>query len=102
MQKLTQLYIDYAGVPPASIEELPQSGSQRKYFRFHAPEGIDPQTVIGVIGSSLEENDTFIYLTEHFNRRKLPVPRILSVSDDHMRYLQTDRGTVSLYKALET
>lgn len=101
MQKLTQLYKEFANINPVKIEEIAQSGSSRKYYRIVAPEGFIPKTVIGVIGSSVEEDNTFIYLTEHFNKRKLSVPKILKVSSDHLRYLQTDLGSTSLYKALE-
>ena len=58
------------------------------------------QTVIGVIGTSRDENHAFLYLTEHFNRRKLPVPQILAASDDQLRYLQTDLGSMSLFDAV--
>ena len=101
-KSLALLYTAYAHVAPERIEEIPQSGSARRYYRIFGPQGTDPQVVIGVIGSSLEENEAFLYLTEHFNRRKLPVPKILAVSEDRMTYLQTDLGKVSLYSALET
>ena len=102
LKKLTQLYREYTHSEPISIEEIPQSGSNRKYYRFHSSEDSPYKTLIGVIGSSFEENNTFIYLTEHFNKRQLPVPKVLSVSDDRLCYLQTDLGKTSLYSALET
>lgn len=102
MQQLKQLYTDFTNAEPVHIEPIAQSGSSRKYYRFYSPEGVEPKTVIGVVGSSQEEDNTFIYLTEHFTLRKLPVPHILKVSEDRMRYLQTDLGKRSLYEALET
>ncbi len=102
LNKLIQLYKDYVKADPCSIEEIPQSGSARRYYRFTSPADTTPASVIGVIGSSIDENETFIYLTDHFNRRKLPVPKILSVSEDRILYLQTDLGRHSLYQALET
>lgn len=102
LDQLTQLYKDYTKATPVKIEEIPQSGSARKYFRFISPDNVTPKSIIGVIGSSYDENETFIYLTEHFSSLKLPVPRILSVSENRLLYLQSDLGNVSLYSALET
>lgn len=97
MQKLIELYKQWKGVEPAHIHQLTGAGSNRSYFRLTDQDG---QTVIGVIGTSRDENHAFIYLTEHFNRRKLPVPQILAASDDQLRYLQTDLGSVSLFDAV--
>jgi aminoglycoside/choline kinase family phosphotransferase len=98
MQKLIELYKQWKGAEPADVRQLPVAGSNRSYFRMTDDEG---QTVIGVIGTSRDENHAFIYLTEHFNRRKLPVPKILATSDDQLRYLQTDLGSVSLFDAVK-
>ena len=98
MQKLIELYRQWKGAEPVDVRQLPLAGSNRSYFRMTDDEG---QTVIGVIGTSRDENHAFIYLTDHFNRRKLPVPRILASSDDQLRYLQTDLGSVSLFDAVK-
>ena len=98
MQKLIDLYRQWKGEEPAHVHQLSGAGgSNRSYFRLTDHEG---QTVIGVIGTSRDENHAFLYLTEHFNRRKLPVPQILAASDDQLRYLQTDLGSVSLFDAV--
>ena len=97
MQKLIDLYRQWKGVEPAHVHQLTGAGSNRSYFRLTDQDG---QTVIGVIGTSRDENHAFIYLTEHFNRRKLPVPEVLAASDDELRYLQTDLGSVSLFDAV--
>lgn len=57
--------------------------------------------MIGVIGTSREENHAFIYLAQHFEKRQLPVPHIHAVSEDEMRYLQSDLGRTSLFDALK-
>ena len=93
MQQLIELYKQWKGAEPAHIHQLTGAGSNRSYYRLTDKEG---QTVIGVIGTSRDENHAFLYLTEHFNRRKLPVPQILAASDDQLRYLQTDLGSVSV------
>lgn len=96
MKRLIDLYTTYAGVAPDKVEELPSSGSNRRYFRlFGSP------TLIGVVGTCREENEAFIYLAEHFGEKSLPVPRVVAVSPDEMAYLQTDLGDTILFKAIE-
>ncbi|KXO15298.1 RapZ C-terminal domain-containing protein [Prevotella bivia] len=98
MEKLTALYEQWAGHTPTHTEKLPGAGSNRSYYRFTDKAG---KTVIGVIGTSRDENHAFIYLSEHFTERKLPVPRVLAVSDDELRYLQDDLGDRSLFEAIK-
>lgn len=97
MQKLIELYRQWHGSEPVSTEKLPQAGSNREYYRMT---GDDGSSVIGAIGTSRDENHAFIYLSGHFRKRQLPVPRILSVSDDELIYLQEDLGRVSLFSAI--
>ena len=97
MQALTELYIAFAGAAPKTVETITGSGSNRQYVRFTSPEG---KSLIGVIGTSLEENHAFCYLSGHFSLRELPVPRVLAVSADGLRYLQEDLGSRSLFDAL--
>ena len=97
MEKLLELYKRWSGAEPATTEKLAGAGSNRQYYRFTAADG---GTVIGCIGTSRDENHAFIYLSRHFTKRQLPVPRVLAVSDDELRYLQTDLGTVSLFDAI--
>ena len=97
MQQLINLYVKWKGHEPKDIEHLQGQGSNRQYFRLWDSDG---SRVIGVIGTSRDEDHAFIYLARHFTQRKLPVPRILAVSDDETRYLQTDLGTVSLFDAI--
>ena len=97
MEKLLALYQSWRGESPLKIDSLPGAGSNRSYYRIT---GTDGRTVIGVVGTSRDENHAFIYLTHHFNTRMLPVPEILAVSDDEVRYLQTDLGSTSLFDAL--
>ncbi|MGN0069595.1 MAG: phosphotransferase [Prevotella sp.] len=97
MEKLTELYRQLTGHLPASTEQLPKAGSNRSYYRLHDGNG---QSVIGVVGTSRDENHAFIYLANHFTQRQLPVPQILATSEDELRYLQTDLGGLSLYAAI--
>ena len=97
MQQLTALYTHLMGQPPKSVEPIIGSGSNRQYVRFTAADG---KSIIGVIGTSVEENHAFIALARHFGEKGLPVPRVLAVSDDEQRYLQEDLGSRSLFDAL--
>ena len=97
MKQLIELYTQWSGAAPLSTEKLPGAGSNREYYRFM---GADGSSVIGCVGTSRDENHAFIYLSRHFTVRQLPVPRVLAVSDDELRYLQQDLGRVSLFDAI--
>jgi len=97
MEKLLELYKQWSGAEPQNVEPLPGAGSNREYYRMADAEG---HTVVGCIGTSRDENHAFVYLCGHFMRRQLPVPKILAVSNDELRYLQTDLGSVSLFDAI--
>ena len=96
MDRLLQLYTDHFGAAPLAAETLPVSGSHRTYCRMTGPAG----SVIGAIGTDPDENRAFITLSRHFHAKGLPVPQVLAVSEDGLRYLQEDLGTESLYDAL--
>ncbi len=94
---LTDLYTRYSGGEPQSVQKLAASGSNRQYFRFAAADGT---TVIGAVGTSVEENEAFLYMSRHFRQQGLPVPQILAQSDDASCYLQEDLGSESLFDAI--
>ena len=72
-QTLETLYSQLTGHAPESVEALPGAGSNRSYYRLKGT-----PTLIGVCGTSREENEAFIYLSRHFQAQHLPVPdRIL-------------------------
>lgn len=95
---ISALYTRWAGEAPVSVDVLPQSGSERRYFRLHGKKG----SYIGTFGANIKENETFIYFTEQFNQQQLAVPCILGISDDKQFYLQEDLGDVSLLHHLES
>ena len=97
MEKLLELYKSWKGITPTNVEKLAGAGSNREYYRLTDEVG---DTIIGVIGTSRDENHAFIYLAKHFEKRRLPVPHIFVVSDDELYYLQSDLGNTSLYDAI--
>ena len=96
---VSQLYKSLTRKEPAQIDVLPQSGSDRRYFRLH---GEDGKTLIATHGLNVPENDAFIYFAEHFRKKRLHVPEIFAVSDDKTVYLQEDFGNTSLLNILES
>lgn len=95
-EQIKNLYRTYTGHEAAEVTELPSSGSNRRYFRLHGP-----QTLIGVSGTSIEENRAFIYMADHFRQKGLPVPEVYAQSDDQSFYLQEDLGDTLLFDAIE-
>lgn len=73
-EELKKLYITHTGHEPEAIDELPSSGSNRRYFRLKGT-----PTLIGVSGESVEENRAFLYMAEHFRGKDCPCPKCLSV-----------------------
>lgn len=97
IEGISNLYSRWRGTEPLTIDVLPQSGSERRYFRLHGNKG----SIIGTYGANIKENETFIYFSRHFKNKQLAVPEIFSVSDDGMFYLQEDFGDISLLNRLE-
>lgn len=95
---LSHLYRNVTGINATTIDELPSSGSNRRYFRLSAP---NASSLIGVLGTAAAENRAFIYMARHFASKGLPVPEVITVSDDGMAYLQTDLGDTLLFKEIE-
>lgn len=96
---VSQLYKSWTGKEPAQVDVLPQSGSDRRYFRLHNEGG---KTFIGTHGLNVPENEAFIYFAGHFRTKQLNVPEILAVSYDKTVYLQEDFGNISLLNILES
>lgn len=90
---LSELFRTTYHFEPTEIVSLSGSGSNRRYFRLIAP----TFSVIGVIGTNLDENRAFLYLARHFHDKGIPVPEIIAVSDDQMAYLQNDLGSCHLF-----
>src|SRR5689334_17151937 len=92
------VYREKYGKDPVQVDVLPQSGSDRRYFRLFDEGG---QSVIGTYGLNVQENETFIYFSDHFKQKDLNIPGILAVSEDKTIYLQEDLGSISLLNILE-
>ena len=95
MERLTELYIKTYGSEPQSVVRLTGDGSNRVYYRVF---GVVP--VVGVVGTSVEENKAFIALSKALQASDVAVPKVVAVSDDSLCYLQDDLGDVTLYGAM--
>ena len=98
MDRIQSLFERYSGALEYSISPLPSSGGNRRYFRITWNGG----SCIAAAGTSLRENNAFLYLDRHFSRLGLPVPQVLAVSGDRMVYLQEDLGDTTLFDAVAT
>jgi aminoglycoside/choline kinase family phosphotransferase len=96
IDELHKIYYSYTGSRAKDINELPSSGSNRRYFRITGD-----KTLIGVSGTSQEENGAFIYMANHFRRKGLNVPEVYCWTDDKSFYLQEDLGDTLLFQAIE-
>ncbi|MBQ4380944.1 MAG: phosphotransferase, partial [Bacteroidaceae bacterium] len=78
-ERLTNLYTRHFGTAPTSIQQLPGAGSNRRYYRISSSDG---SRYIGCIGTSAEENRSFIALARHLYSKGLSVPQVLCATDD--------------------
>ena len=90
---LKTLFESYTGQQLTERTELPTSGSHRRYFRLKGGN----ISIVGVIGTSLEENRAFVAISKHFKEKGLNVPTVLAVSGDGMSYIQEDLGEKMLF-----
>ncbi len=82
---------------PVDILPIAESGSSRKYYRVKTSEA----SVIGTYNANVEENEAFFYLTEHFGKMHLPVPKLLAVNKERTCYLQSDHGDDTLFSHVQ-
>ena len=94
---ISQLFSQYSQDAVVSINKIPQSGSNRIYYRLLTRN----QSYIVTYGTNIQENKTFIYFSRHFHSGNNPVPDIYAVSEDCSIYLQEDFGDISLLNTLE-
>ena len=96
MEEVTALYTATFGAPPESIDKVPQSGSDRVYYRVAGP-----VMCIATTSKNIKESQTFLQFSKHFQQRGCPVPAIYAVNEEETIYLQEDFGDISLLNELE-
>ena len=99
IEDIKALYSDWDGdtAPITSVEKIPQSGSNRMYFRVLNGK----RSYIATYNDNIRENRTFVHFSNHFRAKGCPVPEIYAVNDAYTIYLQEDFGDLSLLGELE-
>ena len=102
-EAIEKLFQQYCNNAITGIEKLPQSGSDRTYFRvsFQATPGSPTSTYIVTCNQHIKENNTFINFSRHFKKCGCPVPEIYAVNEQATIYIQEDFGDTSLLHVLE-
>ena len=85
------------GENPIDIKPIAESGSARKYYRIVT----ENRSLIGAYNANVEENEAFFYLTEHFGKIGLNVPKLLIVNKERNCYLQSDHGDETLFHHIQ-
>ena len=96
-EEIARLFFSFSNSVANRIEQLPQSGSDRIYFRIYS----SSETYIATYNLNVKENNTFIHFSKHFKNKHLPVPTIYAVNENKTIYIQEDLGTESLLNKLE-
>ena len=89
---IEQLFNIYKHETIIRLEMLPQSGSDRQYFRIYT----NTASYIATYNLNVKENNAFFSFTNHFIAAGLPVPTVYSVNEEHTIYIQEDKGAESL------
>ncbi len=79
------------------IEHIPQSGGDRRYFRFVT----NTTSYLCCYNNNVQENEAFFYFTNHFRKFLVPLPKVIAVNDEREIYLLQDLGKSSLLNELE-
>jgi aminoglycoside/choline kinase family phosphotransferase len=97
IENVTAGYKEFFGECDINISALPQSGSDRKYFRIISGK----KSVIAAHNPNPEENEAFIGFTRHFISKGLPVPEVFGYLPERSTYFQQDLGDVNLFTWLQ-
>jgi aminoglycoside/choline kinase family phosphotransferase len=97
IDNVSAAYTELFGKKEFRIVPLPQSGSDRKYFRI--TEG--NKSVIGAHNANHEENEAFIGFTKHFISKGLPVPEVYGYLPEKFTYFLRDLGDINLFTWLQ-
>lgn len=97
-EEIKTLFKSYNKEEVISVDKLPQSGSDRIYFRIIS----QSNSYIATYGKNTRENRTFISFSRHFIKTSPAVPKIFAVNEEETIYIQEDFGNESLLTSLET
>ncbi|HTN18097.1 MAG TPA: hypothetical protein VL092_10475, partial [Chitinophagaceae bacterium] len=92
-QILEQLFEEHFGKKAESVNPMPMSGSDRRYYRLSSGD----TSAIGTFNQNIAENNSFYYFTDLFRKHEINVPEIYKTAKDRRYYLQQDLGGTSLF-----
>ncbi|MEJ7627915.1 MAG: RNase adapter RapZ [Ferruginibacter sp.] len=102
IEEIKSLFSQHSNATIVSIDKLPQSGSDRLYYRVVCENDSNGHhCCIATYNQHIKENNTFLNFTRHFKETGIPVPDIYVVNDTRSIYLQQDFGDASLLSKLE-
>lgn len=90
------LSLSHGDFKATDIGRMAGAGSDRRYYRIDSCNG----TLAGTCGDDLRENRAFVYLSEHFTEKGIPVPRVLAHTPGFEAYIQTYAGDESVFDRL--
>lgn len=96
IKQLNTLYNSWCGSDIDDFEELPKSGSARRYFRLKSDKG----TAMGVFNTDKKENEAFISFSKSLRQAGVNVPEVYGEDLIYNVYLQEDLGNETLYSLL--
>jgi aminoglycoside/choline kinase family phosphotransferase len=91
LQTIVEGHFDKEAI--SSIRSLAQAGSNRKYYRILLK---NAESYIACENPHVEENETFFYFTEVFQKMGIPVPSLRYIHHDKKVYILADLGNESL------
>ena len=97
IEDINSLFSTYSDAPVLQVAKIPQSGSDRIYFRIVTA----GKNYIATYGHNVRENETFVYFSRHFKQAGCPVPAIYCINENQSIYIQEDFGDTSLLNKLE-
>ena len=96
IEDIQALFKSFTKEEITGIDKIPQSGSDRVYVRILTHDA----SYIATYNSNIKENQTFLYLSEHFKTCNCPVPVIFAVNKEQTIYIQEDFGDNALLNEL--
>ena len=94
---IEDLFEKWSGERPTKTVLMPQSGSNRKYYRLCS----DKACAIGAVGENTRENEAFLSFSKALAKAGINVPAIYGIDKEKDVYLQQDLGDTTLYSIIE-
>lgn len=98
LSRVLNCFQSWKGSKNAHIKSLnTNSGSNRLYFEIE----FQDKTYIGTFNNNPKENEAFIYFSNFFRTKAIPLPQVFYVSKDKLCYIQENIGQLSLMQLLK-